>query len=178
MSPLDSKEIKSVRPKGNQPWIFIEGLMVKLKRQHFGHLIQRADSRENILMLGKIEGRGEDVWMVSQPQWLWVWANSPRYWSTGKPGVLQSVRSQKCQTRLSNSTTTTAFMLTLLFSAKSLQSRPTLCDPMDYSPPDSSVCGILQARILQRVAIPFSKESSWPRDWTQVSCIAGRFFTI
>ena len=44
--------------------------MVKLKCQYFGHLIQRADSLENILMLGKIEGRGEDVWMVSQSQRL------------------------------------------------------------------------------------------------------------
>ena len=49
---------------------------------------------------------------------------------------------------------------------------PTLCDPMDYT-----VHGILLARILQWVAIPFSRESSQHRDWTQVSCIAGGFFT-
>ena len=55
---------------------------------------------------------------------------------------------------------------------------PTLCDPMDCSPPGSSVHGILQARILEWVAISFSRGSSWLRDWTQVSCIAGRFFTI
>ena len=58
------------------------------------------------------------------------------------------------------------------------QSCPILCDPMDCSPPDSSVHGILQARILEWVAIPFSRGSSWPRDWTQVSWITGRFFTI
>ena len=58
------------------------------------------------------------------------------------------------------------------------QSCPTLCNPMDCSPPDSSVHGILQARILEWVAIPFSRRSSWPRDWTQASWIAGRFFTI
>ena len=46
------------------------------------------------------------------------------------------------------------------------------------SQPGSSVCGILQARILEWVAIPFSKGSSWPRDQTWVSCIAGRFFTV
>ena len=57
------------------------------------------------------------------------------------------------------------------------QSCPTLCDPMDYSPPDSSVHGILQAGILEWVAIPFSKGSSWPRDQIWVSCIAGRLFT-
>ena len=49
---------------------------------------------------------------------------------------------------------------------------------LDCSLPGSSVHGILRARILEWVAIPFSKGSSWPRDWTQVSCIAGRFFTI
>ena len=59
-----------------------------------------------------------------------------------------------------------------------LQSCLTLYDPMDCSPPVSSVHGILQARILEWTAIPFSRGSSWPRDWTWVSCIAGRFFTI
>ena len=54
----------------------------------------------------------------------------------------------------------------------------TLCNPLDCSPPGSSVHGILQARILEWVAIPFSRGSSWPRDQTQVSCIAGRFFTV
>ena len=57
------------------------------------------------------------------------------------------------------------------------QSCPTLCDPMYCSPPGSSVHGILQARILEWVAISSSRGSSWPRDWTQVSCIAGRLFT-
>ena len=54
---------------------------------------------------------------------------------------------------------------------------PTLCDPMDCSPPGSSVHGILQSRILEWVAMPSSRGSSQPRDWTQVSCIAGKFFT-
>ena len=58
------------------------------------------------------------------------------------------------------------------------QSCPTLLDPMDRSPPGSSVRGILQARILQWVAFPFVRGSSRPRDQTQVSCIAGRFFPI
>ena len=53
-----------------------------------------------------------------------------------------------------------------------------LCDPMDGSPPSSSVHGILQARILEWVVIPISRRFSWPRDQTWVSCIGGRFFTI
>ena len=55
---------------------------------------------------------------------------------------------------------------------------PTHCDPRDCSPPSSFVHGILQARILEWIAVPFSRGSSWPRDWTWVSCTAGRFFTI
>ena len=58
------------------------------------------------------------------------------------------------------------------------QSCPTLCDPMDCNLPGSSVHGILQARILEWIAICSSRGSSWLRDWTQVSCIAGRFFTV
>ena len=61
--------------------------------------------------------------------------------------------------------------------AKSLQSCPPLWDTMDHSPPDSSVHGILQARILEWVAMPSSRGFSWPRDWTHVSCIASEFFT-
>ena len=56
-SPLDCKEIQPVHPKGNQSWVFTEGLMLKLKLQYTGHLMQRADSLKNTLMLGKIEGR-------------------------------------------------------------------------------------------------------------------------
>ena len=56
-SPLDCKEIKPGNPKGNQPDYSLEGLMLKLKLHYFGPLIQRADSLEKTLMLGKIEGR-------------------------------------------------------------------------------------------------------------------------
>ena len=57
-------------------------------------------------------------------------------------------------------------------------SRVSLCDPVDCSPPDSSVHGILQARMLEWVAIPFFRGSSQPRDGTWVSLTAGGFFTI
>ena len=58
------------------------------------------------------------------------------------------------------------------------QSCPTLCDPIDCSPPGSFLHGILQARILEWVAISFSRESSRPRDRTQVFCIVDRRFTV
>ena len=56
-SPLDCKEIKAVNPKGNHPEYSLEGLMLKLKLQYFGHLTRRTDSLEKTCMLGKIEGR-------------------------------------------------------------------------------------------------------------------------
>ena len=66
--------------------------MLKLKLQYFDHLMQKANSLEETLMLGKIEGRrrrgdrGWDSWMASPTQWTWVWANFRSWWWTGKPG--------------------------------------------------------------------------------------------
>ena len=76
---------------------------------------------------------------------------------------------------------TTAVWVNLLFpysGSEVAQSCLTLCDPMDWSPPGSSVHGILQARILEWGAISSSRGSSQPRDWTWVSYIAGRRFTL
>ena len=79
----------------------LEGLMLKLKLQYSGHLMQRTDSLEKTLMLGKIEGRrkvdgrGWDGWMASLTRWTWVWVNSGSWWWTGRPGVLQSMGSQR-----------------------------------------------------------------------------------
>ena len=66
-SPLDCKEIQPVYPKGNQSWIFTEGVMLKLKLQYFGDLMWRTDSLEKTLMLGKIEGKR------SQGQQRMIW---------------------------------------------------------------------------------------------------------
>ena len=85
-SPLDCKEIQPAHPKGNQSWIFLEGLMLKLKLQYYGHLMQRTNSFEKMLMLGKIEGgrrRGQQkmrCWMASSTQWAWVWVSSGSWW--------------------------------------------------------------------------------------------------
>ena len=83
------------------PEYSLEGLTLKLKFQYFGFLMQRADSLEKALMLGKIEEGGEgddkewDGWMASPTQWTWVWETSGSWWGTGKPGVLQSMGSQR-----------------------------------------------------------------------------------
>ena len=83
------------------PEYSLEGLMLKLKLQYFGHLMRRTNSLEKTLKLGKIEsrrmkaggegdGRGWDDWMASLTWWTWVWASFGNWWWTGKPGVLQS----------------------------------------------------------------------------------------
>ena len=82
------------------PECSLEGLMLKLKLQYFGHLMQRIDSLEKILMLGKIEGgrKGRQrmrCWMASPTEWTWVWVNSRSWWWTGRRGMLQSIGSQR-----------------------------------------------------------------------------------
>ena len=82
------------------PEYSLEGLMLKLKLQCFGHLMERTDSLEKTLMMGKIEGgrrrgRGWDGWIASLPRWTWVWASSGSWWWTGRPGVLQSMGLQR-----------------------------------------------------------------------------------
>ena len=104
-SLLDSKEIKTFNPKGNQSWILV-GWTVEVKLQYFGHLMKK------------------------------------KYWS------------------------------------KVAQSCLILCDPMDCSLTGSSVHGIFQARILEWVAISFSRRSSQPGDWSWVSRVVGRCFAI
>ena len=98
-----------------------------------------------------------DWWPVSeQRSWLW---SSPNWWWYLRPAYLAPVEASK--------TWQNGAQLCLI-----------LCSPMDCSLLGSSVHGILQARILESVAIPFSKRSFWLRNRAWVSCIAGRFFTI
>ena len=100
-SPLDCKEIQPVYPKGNQSWLFIGGLMRKLKLQYFGHLMWKTDSFEKTLMLGMTEGgrrRGQQ-----SIRWLYGFTDSmdmslsnfTKWWRTGKSGMLQSKRLQR-----------------------------------------------------------------------------------
>ena len=87
--------------------------------------------------------------------------------------VISLDKRHKCPIRIRKDT-----LYPLKVKVKSAQSFPTLCDPVDCSPPGSSVHGILQARILEWVAISFSRISSQPRDQTQVSHIAARCFNL
>ena len=79
------------------PGISLEGLMLKLKLQYFGHLRGRVDSLENS-DAGRAWGqeeKGWDGWMASLTQWTWVWVNSWSWWWTARPGVLQFMGSQR-----------------------------------------------------------------------------------
>ena len=79
----------------------LEGLLLKLKLQYFDHLMWRANSLEKPwcwerLRAGREGGdRGWDGWMASPNQWRWIWVNSRRQWRAGKPGMLQSMESQR-----------------------------------------------------------------------------------
>ena len=93
-SPLDSKEIKPVNPKGNQPWIFIG----RTDAEAEDPILWPPDAKSRLIWKDpdawKIEGR-RDGWMASLILWTWPWAKSGRWWGTGKPGVLRSMGSQR-----------------------------------------------------------------------------------
>ena len=100
--PWESLELKADQTlKEINPDHSLEGLLLELKLQYFGHLMQRIDSLEKTLMPGKIKGKRKrdesvwDGWMALPTQWTWIWANSRRQWRTGKPGMLQSMGSQR-----------------------------------------------------------------------------------
>ena len=83
------------------PGCSLEGLMLKLKRQYFGHLMRRAESLERPWCWERLrageegDNRGWDGWMASLTQRTWVWVDSGCWWWTGRPGVLRFMGSQR-----------------------------------------------------------------------------------
>ena len=135
------------------------GLMLKLKLQYVGHLMWRADSLGKALMLGKIEDRRRrgwhrwDDWTASPLLWTWVWANSRRWWRTGKAGMLQpwGLKESDTTEQLNNNNNEIdtpwrwCRMVYPFYSgagrglkwSEVAQSCPTLCDPVDCGLPGS-----------------------------------------
>ena len=89
-SPLDSKEIQPVHPKGNLSWIFIVKTDVEAETPTLW-----PPNAKNWLIGKDPDDIGWDDWMASPTQWIWVWVISGSWWWTGKPGVLQSMGSQR-----------------------------------------------------------------------------------
>ena len=111
---------------------------------------------------------------------IWVIGSSLRsIENTGEEEALHYFCRRPCFYLKPHSRSVTVIcLIRMSVLAKSLQSCPTLCNRVDCSPPDSSVHGVLQVRILKWVTMPSSRGSSHPRDWTQVFCIADGFFTV
>ena len=87
-SPLDYKEIHPVHPKGNQSWTFTERTDAEAETK-------RPWCWERLKVGGEGDDWGWDGWMASSVWWTWVWVGSGSWWWTGKPGVLQSMGSQR-----------------------------------------------------------------------------------
>ena len=108
-SLLDSKEIKPVNPKGNEPWIFVGRTDAEAEAPYFGHLMEQIHWKRprcwERLRIGEGGNRGWDGWMISLTQWTWVWPNSRRWWRTGKPCSAWGHKVHR--TQLSHWTTTT-----------------------------------------------------------------------
>ena len=139
----------------------LEGMMLKLKLQYFGHLMRRVDSLEKTLMLGWIGGRrrrGQQKgttsnrwWMASPTRCMWVWVNSGSWWWTGRPGVLQFMWWQRVGHDWATELNGTDLGHWMVAHHATLSRF------------------ILQARILEWAAMPSSTGSSWPGDQTRVS---------
>ena len=164
------------------PEYSLEGLMLKLKLQYFGHLMGRTDSLEETLMLGKIEGRRRRGrqrmrwWMASLTRCTWVWASS-RSDGQGSLACYSPWGHEESDTteQLNWTEEEKEYKILRLFVP---HHRPLTVSPHLYNPPDSSWKRgggtVLEARISEWVAMPSCSGSSLPRDRTRVlhvSCI-------
>ena len=146
------------------------------------------------LYLSKLVGHAEDLLCSPWPRWT-MGSSRQEYWSglpfptpgdLPHPGIKPGSPALQEVSLLSESPGKPIYISSILFRLRLwvailclvAQSCPTFCDPMNGSPPGSSVHGILQARLLEWLAISFSRGSSSPRNQTQISHIAGRCFCL
>ena len=156
--------------------------MLKLKLQYFGHLMEELTPWKRpwcweTLKGGEGDNRGCDGWMASPTWWTWVWASSGSWWLTGSLAWWSPWDHKELVTTEQLNWTDKYYRNTRKKATgnyhpyRGAQLYLTLCDCMGCSPPGSSVHGILQARILEWVAISFSWWSSQPGDWTGISWV-------
>ena len=118
-SPLDCKEIQPVYPKGDQSWIFTGRTDAETETpilwppDEKNWFIWKDRCWERLKAGGEQDERGWDGWMASPTQWTWVWINSRSWWWTGKPGVLQSMGSQRVRHDWATELNWTEFLNTL-----------------------------------------------------------------
>ena len=141
-------------PEGDQSWVFIGGTVAEAETS----ILWPSDAKSWLIGKDFDAGRdwrqeekgmtGWDGCMASPTRWTWIWVNSWSWWWTGRPSVLWLMGSQRVGHNWVTGLNWTG---------------------LDWSPPGSSVHGISQAKILEWVAVCFSRRSPQPKDWTQVS---------
>ena len=137
------------------PRCSLEGLMLKLKLRYFGHLMQRVDSLEKTLMLGKGEGgrrrRWQRMkWLDGITEWTWVWVNSGSWWWTGRPDVLQFMGSQRIGHDWATELNWT-------------ESLPA------FSPPALLFHMVMQREVWRAAVHGVAKSQTWLSDWTELN---------
>ena len=160
---LGQQEIQPVHPKGDQSWVFIgrtdaESETPILWPPHAKSWLIGKDPDAGRDWGEEEKGMTEEEMAGWHHRWTWVWVNSGSWWCTGRPGVLRFMGSQRVGHDWVTELNWTRLVITF-FSRTSV------------------VRGILQARMLEWAAYPFSSGSSRLRNRTRVSCIAGKFFT-
>ena len=168
-SPLDSKEIKPFDPKRNQPWILIG----RPDAEAEAPILWPPDTKSQLI--GKDPDAGENWRPKEKGQQKKRWLDSITNSIDLNLRKLQEIVKARGSWCAEVHEVTKSW---IRLESEVTQSFPTLCDCMDYSLPGFSVLGIFRARILEWVAISFSRGSSRPRDRTRVSHIAGRCFTL
>ena len=198
-SPLDCKEIKPVNPKWNQSWIVIGRTDAEVEAPLLGHLMRKADSLEKTLKLGKIDGRrrrGQQRmrWLDGITNSMHISLNKLREMVKDRKAWRAAVHGLvKSWTQLSDWKRRT----TITFVRYPRSSQLLLSQGRKWGPASTLVAHqlsrrrkfplflswVLVARLiikwtLEWIAISSSMSYSWPRDWTQVSPIVGRFHTV